>query len=246
MPLRDHFHPPLSDHHNWEAFHSAWANTIVRHLNQRLLPARYRAAPQVHLGAQVEVDVATFEEQEEEGAAAPTSGSGDGVATAVWAPPRPTQAFIVSFPAQDAFEVRVFDDRRGSRLVAAVEFVSPRNKDRPAARRAFAVKCASYLQQQVSVVLVDVVTDRRDDLYAHLLDLLQVESVPSWAHDPPLYAVACRTAKSEDQWRLEAWPGPLTLGAPLPTLPLWLASNLAVPLELEPSYEETCRVLRIG
>ncbi len=37
----------------------------------------------------------------------------------------------------------------------------------------------------------------------------------------------------------------LTLGQPLPTLPLWLADNLAVPLKLEESYEETCRVLRI-
>jgi len=27
---------------------------------------------------------------------------------------------------------------------------------------------------------------------------------------------------------------------------LWLADNLAVPLELEASYEETCRVLRIA
>ena len=35
------------------------------------------------------------------------------------------------------------------------------------------------------------------------------------------------------------------LGQPLPTLPLWLADNLAVPLELETSYEETCRILRI-
>ena len=32
----------------------------------------------------------------------------------------------------------------------------------------------------------------------------------------------------------------------LPTLPLWLAENLAVPLELEGSYEETCRILRMS
>jgi hypothetical protein len=37
----------------------------------------------------------------------------------------------------------------------------------------------------------------------------------------------------------------LELGQPLPTLPLWLAENFAVPLELEMSYEETCRTLRI-
>jgi hypothetical protein len=36
------------------------------------------------------------------------------------------------------------------------------------------------------------------------------------------------------------------VGQALPTLPLWLAANLVVPLELEASYEQTCRVLRIA
>jgi hypothetical protein len=62
---------------------------------------------------------------------------------------------------------------------------------------------------------------------------------------PPLYAVACRHRKQGDAWLLEAWAQALALGQPLPTLPLWLAENFAVPLELEACYEETCRVLRI-
>jgi hypothetical protein len=37
----------------------------------------------------------------------------------------------------------------------------------------------------------------------------------------------------------------LAIGQPLPTLPLWLADDRSVPLELEASYEETCRILRI-
>lgn len=45
---------------------------------------------------------------------------------------------------------------------------------------------------------------------------------------------------------MEAWEHELTLGQPLPTLPLWLAENLAIPLDLEESYEDTCRTLRIG
>jgi hypothetical protein len=36
------------------------------------------------------------------------------------------------------------------------------------------------------------------------------------------------------------------LSSPLPTLPLWLAENFAVRLDLEESYEETCRILWIG
>jgi hypothetical protein len=45
---------------------------------------------------------------------------------------------------------------------------------------------------------------------------------------------------------LQTWPYPLVLGQPLPTLPLWLAPDLAVLLDLEASYEDTCRVLRIA
>ena len=48
-----------------------------------------------------------------------------------------------------------------------------------------------------------------------------------------------------DTPRLETWAHALALGQPLPTLPIWLADDLAVPLELEASYEETCQILRI-
>ena len=48
-----------------------------------------------------------------------------------------------------------------------------------------------------------------------------------------------------DAWHFRAWTYALTIGQPLPTLPLCLADNLAVPLELEASYEETCRIRRI-
>jgi hypothetical protein len=239
MPLRDHFHSPLKDQEDWESFHSAWANTIVRRLNARWLSRHYRSAPQAHLGALVEVDVATFEED----SPVPDVGSSNGgVATAVWAPSRPTQSLAIALPAQDVFEVRVYDERRGRRLVAAVELVSPRNKDRSERRLAFAAKCIAYLQQQVALVVVDVVTDRLANLHADLMELLQL---PGESERQPLYAIAYRNTKDNDAWRMDLWPERLTLGAPLPTMPLWLASNLAVPLELELTYEETCQVLRI-
>jgi hypothetical protein len=67
---------------------------------------------------------------------------------------------------------------------------------------------------------------------------------------PPIYAAACRwrsvIVPPHELSRLEAWAYPLTIGQPLPTMPLWLSEDLAVPLELEASYEETCRVLRIA
>jgi hypothetical protein len=69
---------------------------------------------------------------------------------------------------------------------------------------------------------------------------------PSFADDPPpLYAVACRWARQDEKWMLETWAHTLTLGLPLPTLPLWISERRAIPLELDASYEEACRVLRI-
>ena len=64
------------------------------------------------------------------------------------AAPRPH----VSAPNYDdistlAQEVRTLATDTGPKLVAAIELVSPGNKDRPAERRAFAIKCASHLAQ---------------------------------------------------------------------------------------------------
>src|SRR5205085_12630102 len=151
-----------------------------------------RSLPHVHLGASVELDVATLEREQYLPGEAADGGNGGGVATAVWAPPRPTQTIAVDLPAQDVFEVRVHDVRRGSRLVAAVEFVSPANKDRPEHRRAFAVKCAAYLQEQVSVTIVDVVTNRHFNLYGELLVLIGQTDPALSPEAPALYAAACR------------------------------------------------------
>ena len=60
-----------------------------------------------------------------------------------------------------------------------------------------------------------------------------------------MYAATNRATKRDADWLIESWMQPLSIGRPLPTLPLWLADDLAVPLDLEASYEDTCRVLRL-
>jgi hypothetical protein len=157
----------------------------------------------------------------------------------------PETGAAADLPDQDAYEVRVYDTQRNRRLVATVEIVSPTNKDRPEHRRVFAAKCAELLRQHVSVAIVDVVTARSFNLYGELLELIGQPDPFLAPEPPPLYAVACRGRREDEQWHLETWAHTLTLGRPLPTLPLWLADDFAVPLELEPSYEETCRLLRI-
>jgi Protein of unknown function (DUF4058) len=243
MPLRDHFRSPLDDEAAWEGFHGQWPAMIVIDLANRLPPG-YVAAPRVHSGAFVEIDVATYEKDFPDVPAGRQEPNG-GVATAVWTPPRATFAVAADLPAQDEYEVRVYDRRRGRRLVAAVEIVSPANKDRLEHRRAFVAKCAALLQKRVSVVLVDLVTTRHFNLYRDLLELMS-QNDPSLEPDAPaLYAAACRATRKNREWLVEAWFHRLQVGRSLPTLPLWLSDDLAIPLELETSYEETCRVLRL-
>jgi hypothetical protein len=242
MPLRDHFRPPLDDETSWEGLHGGWPMMIVARLSKHL-PARYVAAPRVHSGSSAEIDVATYEK--DESVTVPTAAvGGTGVATAVWAPPRPTFEVAADLPEQDEYEVLVYDTKRRRRLVAAVELVSPGNKDRPESRRTFVAKCAVLLRQRVSVAIVDVVTTRQSNLYNELLQFIEQTDPFLLPKPPPLYTAECRWAGKDDV-SFKAWAHALSIGQPLPTLPLWLADNLAVPLELEASYEEACAILRI-
>src|SRR5437868_11200217 len=128
MPLRDHFRPPVSKKSSWEGFHGGWPMAIVQRLAP-LLPDEYVAEPRVHLGANFEIDVCAFES--EHSATAGKAGSNGGAIAAVWAPPEPTLVADADPTEQYAYEVLVFDESRARVLVAAVELVSPGNKDRP-------------------------------------------------------------------------------------------------------------------
>ena len=238
MPLRDHFRPPVDSYHAWQGFHGQWPAMLVIRL-AAVLPDGFAAEPRAYLGRDFEIDVGGFE-----GDAVGTGrvvANGVAVATAVV----PTQTVEVDLADEAEYEVLVFDQQRARRLVAAVEFVSPSNKDRPEHRRAFVSKCAALLQNSVCVTIVDPVTVRHFNLYADLLETMN-GSDPTLGTDPPhLYGVTCRGRKGRRRGLLDTWYHPLTIGQPLPELPLWLTEDLSVTLDLEGSYEDTCRVLRI-
>ncbi len=239
MPLLDHFNPPLNRTHPWRSFHGAWAAAMARLLNQGILPPGYYAVPLVDRDGPVEIDVATLREQE----ASPSEE--ETAETQLWAPPAPGLALTIEMPAPEAVEVQVFADDGAPRLMAAVELLSPRNKDRPGARQAFAVKCVGYLQQGSSVVVVDTVTTRRADLNGVILSLLGAEA-SSAVLPSGLSAISYRAVgRDEDRQQLLLWPEPLALGQTLPTLPLWIAADYAVPLDLDLSYRTACTDVRI-
>ncbi len=231
MPLLDHFRPPLSLARRWESFHSWWAVAIADALNDDLLPADHFAEVQVHVGGRVEVDVATFAEH---------SAAAGGVATAVrsaraWAPPAPAVVLPGVFP--DRVEVLIYNGEGGPTMVAAVELVSPGNKDREAARRAFAAKCVGYLQVGVGLVVIDVVTSRPANLHNELIGLIGGPAEARIDEGSP-YAVAYRPARDEPAGdRIEAWTNSLAVGRDLPVVPLWIGPDACVPLDLDAAYE---------
>jgi hypothetical protein len=227
MPLLDHFHPPLHGPRRWEGFHHAWATFIAQQLNRDVLPPDYFAESEISLGPELEIDVATMEL---------TSGGGKDGNTAVWSPARPKISVAVEFAHLDSYEVRVYQELGGgAELRAAIELVSPSNKDRAGSRRTF-----------IGLCIVDIVASRKANLHEEVFDVLEVKgSKGAWESPTGLYAVSYRAVTRRKSPRVEAWPEPLTLGKPLPEMPLWLSLDLCVPVRLEESYLESCRSLRI-
>ena len=233
MPLLDHFHPPLSVERHWQSFHAVWATEIMAALNRDVLPDDYFAEAQVHVGSRVEIDVASFQEA---GTTPHGHESHGGVAVEVWAPPATALVMPTVFP--DEIEVQVYD--AGATLVAALELISPGNKDRPETRSAFAARCSSYLQMGVGLVIVDVVTERSTNLHDELIGLLGQSESFRFPSPAPLYVISYRPSRQPEPGgdQVEIWPFPLSLGSLLPVVPLALRRGPTLPLDLEAAYSE--------
>ncbi len=212
---------------------------MVERLNGTILPQGYLAQAQVHIGGWFAVDVATFETTP-----AGTNGAAQGgVAIRDLGASGTALAFPAVFP--DELEVRVFSTRAGPTLVAAVELVSPDNKDRAEARRAFEAKCASYLASGVGLIVVDIVTGRSANLHNELMTLIGQAEPFLFRADVSVYAAAYQPTRPPQGDRVELWSVPLATGEPLPILPLALRGASCVPVDLEATYTEARRRSRL-
>jgi hypothetical protein len=212
----------------------------------RKLPQGYFAEMHVHAGGRPNIEIGLSD-----GSAAPfpigslIDQKGD-VATLeapVWAPPKPAISMPAIFP--DSVEVLVYNSESGATLVAAVELVSPGNKDRPEARSGFAAKCATYLQQGVGLIIVDVVTTRSTNLHDDLIELLMVGPKFKIPFEG-LYATAYRPVRRPTDEHIDVWPAGIRVGERLPLLPLSLDRGICLPLDLEPPYVEACERSRLA
>lgn len=224
MPLHD-----WSDRRGWEGVHHLWITELLRWVKPRL-PEGYRAyigsAPAVAIGGPVtKPDVAVRRWPGERGAidadvpATPTSHEApdEEIAVALLDP-----------------ETCVFVESQG-RLVAALELISPRNKDRPVARAGYLARYVGYLVEGVHLLLVDV---HPRPLGFSFADGIATELQMSQPSCPPPVAVSYRVGEpAAVGGRIIAiWRRPFTAGKTLPSVVLPLSLESAVMVDLEQTY----------
>lgn len=235
--LLDHFSGDLERQRDWHGFHQTWAITLASDLNRRL-PDGWFAEPNVQF--QIEIDVGTFDVRDGEQLSLATPGRD--VDATTWSAPEPTM--VLEVPAwSDVVAVEVYAPGRPRNLAGAIELVSPSNKDRPESREQFVAKCERYLHLELGLLIVDVVTSRRANLQQALLERFAPDHE---ALVTPLFACSYRPRTIGDRLRFEMWQSPLAVGQPLPTLPLYLRDGPLLAVDLQQTYLDACRSLRIA
>jgi hypothetical protein len=224
MPLHD-----WTDLAGWEGVHDIWIVELLRWIKP-LLPAEYRA----YIGTSPALAIGMPAERPDVGGRQwlpDPAPQGNASAPAGVEQPEPDEevATITLDP-----QTSLFIAAHG-RLVAAVELISPRNKDRTSARAGYLARYLNYLQEGAHLLLVDVHRWPVGFSFADALaQELQIRQPPC----PPPLAVSYRVGERAPQGGrfLAIWRRILTPGQALPTLPLPLTLHRSLPVDLEPTY----------
>ena len=218
MPLHDWTTPT-----EWPMVHHMWISELVLDLRAKL-PKPYRA----HLGP------------------SPLAGLGitpnpDVSVRRTGVPPEETEPAAGILP-DDEVAVAVVEDsetvvtvQTGNVMVAVIELMSPRNKDRPEARDDTTGRLASYLRFGVHVMVVDVLPRPRGFSFADAIETA-LEVAPKEPMPAPFAASYRMSWDVLGVGRLARWRRGLRVGERLPELPLPLTTTLAVPVDLEGTY----------
>ncbi len=225
MPLHD-----WTDDRGWDSVHQLWINALLFWAQERLPPG-YRAylgsVPGLSIGTETgrpDLGVRTWQTQGEE--AAPPE--------ALVAAPEPDFKTVALLRPEPRAAVHVF---RQGQLVAAIELVSPRNKDRPSSREFYRNRYLSYLWSDVHLMLIDV---HRRPLGFSFVEAMAAEVQCQFPVGLPPHVVSWYTGgpTPEGGQFLDGWYRSLAVGEPLPTLPLALTAEQTLMIDLERTYTE--------
>ncbi len=229
MPLHD-----WTDERGWDSVHPLWLTYLVEWIQPRL-PEGYRA----FLGSVPALTVAS------------ANGKPD-VSVRNWGPasvaevpssrgilePDPEASVVFRLDPQLAVHI----DFHGQ-LIAAIEIVTPRNKDRADAKETYTNRYLGYLRLGVHLMLVDVLPRPKGFSFSDVItNSLGLDLPPL----PPPFAAAYRVGEvvpvGEDMGTLVGlWRRPLQVGQPVPSLPLQLSVHRAIVIDLEETYQRAAK-----
>jgi hypothetical protein len=213
----------------FHAFHHDWITEISRALNRGLLPAEFYALPEQITG-DFGPDVLTLNKTP--AVEEPWPSGGIALETA---PPK-VDLRIRSKSGRYAAKAKAVVIRHVSnhRIVAMIEIVSPGNKSSHAALNAFVHKAREALAAGVHLLLVDLFPPGpRDSQGIHPAiageDCGDEYAMPA---EKPLTCVAYAAGTAA-----EAFINFLSVGQSLPTMPLFLTTDVYVDVPLEATYQ---------
>jgi hypothetical protein len=226
MPLHD-----WKDDRGWDGVHLIWLAQLLDWVQPRL-PAGYRAylrsVPALTIDApsgRPDLSVRRWED--------PPAEATQIAADAGEAPDLEAAATFTLDPQR-----AVHIDLHG-RLMAAIEVVSPRNKDRPAARERYLGRYVGYLSQGVHLLLIDALPRPVGFSFADALAANLGFAQPAC---PAPYVASYRVGEPvPDGTILALWRRGLRIGEPLPKVPLALDVNKSVLIDLEHTYYEAAK-----
>jgi hypothetical protein len=224
-----------TDERGWESVHPFWLAYLVEWVQPRL-PEGYKA----FLG----------------GVPALTVASGNGkpdVGVRRWGLAQPaeevaTNTAVLEPDLEAGVAIRldpqpaVHIDLLGQ-LIAAIELVSPRIKDRVDAKEPYCSRYLGYLRLGVHLMLVDVLPRPKGFSFSDAMTTsLGLELPPL----PPPFAATYRVGEvvpvGEDMGSLVGLlRRPLRVGEPLPALPLPLSVHQAIVIDLEETYQRAAK-----
>jgi hypothetical protein len=230
MPLHD-----WTDERGWDSVHPLWLTYLLEYVQERL-PEGYKvflgSVPSLSVDAghgKPDISVRQW------GRESVVQGLAGGATTLE---PDLEATVAVRLEPQRALHI----DYHGQ-LIAALELVSPRNKDRADAKETYTARYLGYLRLGVHLMLVDVLPRPRGFSFSDAITNGLGMALPAL---PPPFAAAYRVGEvvpvGEEMGSLVGlWRRPLEVGQPLPTLPLPLSVHQAVQIDLEQAYQRAAK-----
>ena len=221
MPLHDWTEQQIMP--LWENLHDCWLYHLFAAIRPQL-PDGYR----VYLGSYSRIGLASAV-RPDIGVAQPSE------------PPTPvTGATYILDPDEETTVATiepwktVYVQYRGM-MVAAVEVISPRNKDRPSTRVESAARYAGYLQGGIHLLLIDLINRPIGFSFA---DAVEADiRYPNPVSLTPPFAAVYRVGEPTNPGSMVAvWRRTMVVGSPLPTLPIPLTVHNAVAIDLDATY----------